>query len=155
MCNYSKSNLITRSILGLGIKVVVPRGPNKAKGLLLACIADKDPCIVFEPKTLYRAAVEEVPTEYFECEIGKADVLRTGSDVTVIAWGTQVHVLKEVADLAKEKYGINCEVIDLVSILPWDKETICNVSDIMYVSVSYKKLLILVCKKDWKSFNCT
>lgn len=82
----------------VGIKVVVPRGPNKAKGLLLACISDKDPCIVFEPKTLYRAAVEEVPSEYFECQIGKADILRTGNDVTMIAWGTQVHVLKEVTN---------------------------------------------------------
>lgn len=63
----------------------------------MASIADRDPCIVFEPKTLYRASVEEVPIEYFECEIGKADILRTGSDVTLIAWGTQVHVLKEVS----------------------------------------------------------
>lgn len=76
--------------------MVVPRGPSKAKGLLLACISNPNPSIVFEPKTLYRAAVEEVPTEYFECEIGKADVLRTGSDVTLIAWGTQVHVIQEV-----------------------------------------------------------
>lgn len=111
-----------------GLKVVVPRGPNKAKGLLLASIKDKDPCIVFEPKTLYRAAVEEVPEAAFESPIGKADILRSGSDVTLIAWGTQVHVMKEVADLAKEKYQVNCEVIDLVSILPWDKETVCNVN---------------------------
>lgn len=113
-----------------GLKIVVPRGPNKAKGLLLAAIKDKNPCLVFEPKTLYRASVEEVPNAYFECPIGKADVLRTGNDVTLLGWGTQIHVLKEVADLAKSKYGVNCEVIDLVSILPWDKETICNVSPI-------------------------
>ena len=110
-----------------GLKVVVPRGPNKAKGLLLACIADKDPCIVFEPKTLYRASVEEVPNEYFECPIGKADILRVGKDVTLIGWGTQVHVLREVADMAQKQYGISCEVIDLVSILPWDKKTIVEV----------------------------
>ncbi|KAG4066656.1 hypothetical protein HA402_007292 [Bradysia odoriphaga] len=94
-----------------GLKVVVPRGPNKAKGLLLACIKDKDPCIVFEPKTLYRAAVEEVPEAAFESPIGKADILRSGSDVTLIAWGTQVHVMKEVADLAKEKFQVNCESV--------------------------------------------
>jgi len=109
-----------------GLKVVVPRGPNKAKGLILACVNDKDPCIIFEPKTLYRAAVEEVPEAPFECAIGKADILRSGNDVTLIAWGTQVHVMKEVADLAKAKFKVNCEVIDLVSILPWDKETVCN-----------------------------
>lgn len=79
-----------------GIKIVIPRGPNKAKGLLAACIKDKDPCIVFEPKTLYRAAIEEVPIESFTCTIGKADILRKGSDVTMIAWGTQIHVLLEV-----------------------------------------------------------
>lgn len=111
-----------------GLKVVVPRGPNKAKGLLLACIKDKNPCIVFEPKTLYRAAVEDVPNESFECELGKADILKSGNDVTLIGWGTQVHVLREVADMAKKEFDVNCEVIDLVSILPWDKETVCIVS---------------------------
>lgn len=107
-----------------GLKVVVPRGAAKAKGLLLACIKDKDPCIVFEPKTLYRAAVEDVPVDSYESPLGKADILRNGNDVTLIGWGTQVHVLLEVADLAKQLYGANCEVIDLVSILPWDRETI-------------------------------
>lgn len=111
-----------------GLKVVIPRGPNKAKGLLLACIKDKDPCIIFEPKTLYRASVEEVPEAHFESVIGKADILRTGNDVTLVAWGTQVHVMKEVADMAKKEFQVNCEVIDMVSILPWDKDTVCNVS---------------------------
>lgn len=99
-----------------------------AKGLLLACVKDKDPCIIFEPKTLYRAAVEEVPQESFECSIGKADILRTGNDLTLIGWGTQVHVLQEVAQIAQDELKVNCEVIDLVSILPWDKQTVCNVS---------------------------
>jgi 2-oxoisovalerate dehydrogenase E1 component beta subunit len=61
-----------------GLKIVVPRGPIKAKGLLLACIRDPDPCIIFEPKTLYRAAVEEVPVDDFVLPIGKADVLLQG-----------------------------------------------------------------------------
>lgn len=125
---------ITEDVSFTGLKVVVPRGPNKAKGLLMACIKDKDPCIVFEPKTLYRAAVEEVPEASFECAIGKADILRSGNDITLIAWGTQVHVMKEVADLAKAKFNVNCEVIDLVSILPWDKEAVCNVSHSISVS---------------------
>lgn len=122
-----------------GLNVVVPRGPNKAKGLLLACINSQDPCIVFEPKTLYRASVEEVPDEYFECPIGQADILKTGTDATLIGWGTQVHVLREVAEMAQKLYGINCEVIDLVSILPWDKKTIVEVS---YISA---KLTIYYC----------
>lgn len=111
-----------------GLKVVVPRGPIKAKGLLLACINDNNPCLVLEPKTLYRSAVEEVPVEAYECEIGKADVLMTGNDVTLIGWGTQVHVLREVAERAREELKVKCELIDLVSILPWDIETVCNVS---------------------------
>ncbi|KAL9924096.1 2-oxoisovalerate dehydrogenase subunit beta, mitochondrial [Glossina fuscipes] len=109
-----------------GLKVVVPRGPVKAKGLLLACIRDPNPCLVFEPKVLYRAAVEEVPADAYVSEIGKADVLRKGKDVTLIGWGTQVHVLLEVAELAKKDLNVDCEVIDLVSILPWDKDAICK-----------------------------
>lgn len=105
---------------------MVPRGPTQAKGLLLACIKEKDPCIVLEPKTLYRAAVDEVPSEYFEYPLGKADIVRFGNDLTMIGWGTQVHVLKEVAEIAKKEHDVNCEVIDMVSILPYDKETICN-----------------------------
>lgn len=79
-----------------GLKVVVPRGPIKAKGLLLGCIRDPDPCLVLEPKALYRAAVEEVPLDSYVSEIGKADVLKKGKDITLIGWGTQVHVLLEV-----------------------------------------------------------
>ncbi|XP_050500646.1 2-oxoisovalerate dehydrogenase subunit beta, mitochondrial [Diabrotica virgifera virgifera] len=107
-----------------GLKVVIPRGPIKAKGLLLSCIRDPDPCLVFEPKILYRQAVEEVPVDDYQLPIGKADILVEGNDVTLIGWGTQVHVLKEVAQLAKEKLKVSCEVIDLVSILPWDTETV-------------------------------
>merc|ERR1712024_387495 len=109
-----------------GLKVVVPRGPVMAKGLLLSCIRDRDPCIFFEPKILYRSAVEEVPVGDYELPIGKADIISTGSDVTLLSWGTQVHVMKEAAQIAQERLGVSCEVIDLVSILPWDKEAICN-----------------------------
>ncbi|XP_974707.1 2-oxoisovalerate dehydrogenase subunit beta, mitochondrial isoform X1 [Tribolium castaneum] len=109
-----------------GLKVVIPRGPIKAKGLLSACIRDPDPCIIFEPKTLYRAAVEEVPVDDYVLPIGRADVLLEGNNVTLIGWGTQVHVLLEVAQLAKKQLNVSCEVIDLVSILPWDKSTVCQ-----------------------------
>jgi len=107
-----------------GLKVVIPRGPAMAKGLLLSCIRDKNPCIFFEPKILYRAASEPVPKKDYMLPLGKADVMIPGEDVTLIAWGTQVHVMREVAQMAQEKLGVSCEVIDLVSILPWDTETV-------------------------------
>ncbi|XP_046962931.1 2-oxoisovalerate dehydrogenase subunit beta, mitochondrial [Vanessa cardui] len=109
-----------------GLKVVVPRGPNAAKGLLLACLQDRDPCIFLEPKILYRSAAEEVPVDSFTLPIGKAQVLREGDAATLIGWGTQVHVLLEVAQMAQEQLGANCEVIDLMSILPWDQDTVFN-----------------------------
>uniref|UniRef100_A0A9J8DAW2 2-oxoisovalerate dehydrogenase subunit beta, mitochondrial n=3 Tax=Cyprinus carpio TaxID=7962 RepID=A0A9J8DAW2_CYPCA len=109
-----------------GIKIVVPRGPVQAKGLLLSCIADQNPCIFFEPKILYRAAVEQVPTEAYQIPLSQAEVLQEGSDLTLVAWGTQVHVLREVAAMAQEKLGVSCELIDLQTILPWDTETVCK-----------------------------
>lgn len=62
------------------VQVVVPRGPIKAKGLLLSCIRDPDPCIFLEPKVLYRSAVEKVPEEDYTLPLGKADVLVEGKD---------------------------------------------------------------------------
>ncbi|XP_051574228.1 2-oxoisovalerate dehydrogenase subunit beta, mitochondrial-like [Myxocyprinus asiaticus] len=109
-----------------GIKIVVPRGPVQAKGLLLSCIVDKNPCIFFEPKILYRAAVEQVPTEAYHIPLSQAEVLLEGSDVTMVAWGTQIHVMREVAAMAQEKLGVSCELIDLQTILPWDTETVCK-----------------------------
>ncbi|KAF7992719.1 hypothetical protein HCN44_005063 [Aphidius gifuensis] len=109
-----------------GLKIVVPRGPIQAKGLLLSCIEDPDPCIIFEPKALYRAAVDDVPTGEFKTPIGKAEILREGNSVTLVGWGSQVHVLLEVADLVQKKLGASCEVVDLVSILPWDVDTVCK-----------------------------
>lgn len=63
---------------------MIPRGPIKAKGLLLSCIRDLDPCLIFEPKALYRAAVEEVPVADYQCELGKADVLLEGKGEKLI-----------------------------------------------------------------------
>ncbi|KAG8198769.1 hypothetical protein JTE90_007079 [Oedothorax gibbosus] len=109
-----------------GVKVVIPRGPLQAKGLLLSCIRDKNPCIFFEPKILYRMAVEQVPLKDYTLPLSKAEILTEGDDVTVIGWGTQVHVLREVCQLAQDKLNVSCELIDLVTILPWDKETVIN-----------------------------
>ncbi|KAJ8733095.1 hypothetical protein PYW08_001393 [Mythimna loreyi] len=109
-----------------GLRVVVPRGPITAKGLLLSCIRERDPCLFLEPKILYRSATEEVPVEDYTLPLGKAQVLRQGDAATLIGWGTQVHVLLEVAQMAEEKLGVKCDVIDLQSILPWDEDTVCN-----------------------------
>uniref|UniRef100_A0A1I7ZQA6 2-oxoisovalerate dehydrogenase subunit beta, mitochondrial n=1 Tax=Steinernema glaseri TaxID=37863 RepID=A0A1I7ZQA6_9BILA len=109
-----------------GLKVVVPRGPIQAKGLLLSCIEDDNPSVFFEPKILYRTAVEQVPVNKYKVELGKGEIVRSGTDVTMVGWGTQLHVLLEVAELAQEKLGVSCEVIDLQSILPWDVDLISN-----------------------------
>jgi len=106
-----------------GLNLVVPRGPIQAKGLLLAAIRSPDPTLVFEPKVLYRQAVEEVPIGDFEIPIGKADVVLEGEHVTLIGWGNQVNRLLRTAEMAAAE-GISCEVIDLQSIVPWDEETV-------------------------------
>ncbi|XP_013172379.1 PREDICTED: 2-oxoisovalerate dehydrogenase subunit beta, mitochondrial isoform X2 [Papilio xuthus] len=109
-----------------GLRVVVPRGPIAAKGLLLACIRERDPCIFLEPKILYRSAAEEVPVEDYTLPLGKAQLLREGTSATLVGWGTQVHVLLEVAQMAEDQLGLTVDVIDLQSILPWDEDTVCN-----------------------------
>jgi len=79
-----------------GVKVVMPRSPYEAKGLLLASIRDPNPVIFLEPKALYRTSVEEVPEGDYEVELEKAHVMRTGTDVTVVGWGGQLRVLEQV-----------------------------------------------------------
>jgi 2-oxoisovalerate dehydrogenase E1 component beta subunit len=73
---------------------------------------------------LYRSAVEDVPEDDFEVPLGKAEVVRKGSDVTVLGWGGQLRVLESACNLAREQYGIHCELIDLQTILPWDVDTV-------------------------------
>lgn len=107
-----------------GITVVMPRGPVAGKGLLLASIRSTDPVIFLEPKALYRTAVEDVPTGDYEIELGKAAILREGTDVTVVGWGGQLRVLQAACELAAKQYGIQAELIDLQTILPWDVEAV-------------------------------
>jgi 2-oxoisovalerate dehydrogenase E1 component beta subunit len=107
-----------------GVTVVMPRGPAAAKGLLLASIRSKDPVIFLEPKALYRTAVEDVPTGDYEIELGKAAILREGTDVTVVGWGGQLRVLQVACELAAKQYNIQAELIDLQTILPWDVEAV-------------------------------
>ncbi|WP_283629263.1 alpha-ketoacid dehydrogenase subunit beta [Shewanella baltica] len=108
-----------------GLKVVVPRNPEQAKGLLLASIRDKNPVIFFEPKRLYRASVGEVPAGDYEIELGKAEVVREGKDITLVAWGAQMEILEKAADMAA-KEGFSCEIIDLRTLSPWDIDTVAD-----------------------------
>ena len=106
-----------------GLKVVTPSTPYDAKGLLLAAIRDDDPVMFLEPSKIYRAFRQEVPEEDYTIPIGKAKVLKEGTDVTVVTWGAYVHeVLKADQLLAEE--GISAEIIDLRTISPIDRDTI-------------------------------
>ena len=81
--------------------------------------------VFFEPKRLYRASTEDVPVGDYQIPLGTAEVVREGSDVTVVAWGAQVGVVEEAAALAAE-HGMSVEVIDLRTLLPWDVDTVAK-----------------------------
>ena len=119
-----------------GLKTVIPSTPYDAKGLLLASIADNDPTIFFEPKRIYNGPFDghydrpvqpwakfdasEVPEGHYTIPLGKAAIVREGSAVTILAYGTMVHV----AAATVEDMGIDAEVIDLRTLVPLDIETI-------------------------------
>lgn len=106
-----------------GLKVVCPSNPYDAKGLLLSSIRDDDPVMFFEPKRVYRAVKMEVPEEEYTVPIGKAKVVREGSDVTVIAWGAMLfEALAAAQEVAAQ--GVESEVIDLRTLWPIDIDTI-------------------------------
>ena len=108
-----------------GLKVVAPSTPYDAKGLMKAAIRDDNPVLYFEHKFLYRRIKEEVPDEDFIVPIGKGEIKRPGKDATVITYAALVHMAIEVAEeFAKE--GIEIEVVDLRSLLPYDKELILD-----------------------------
>lgn len=101
-----------------GLKVVVPSGPYTAKGLLLSALRDPDPVLFLEPTRLYRMLREEVPEGEYTVELGRARVARAGTQVTVLAWGSMLErVLKAVANY-------DAEVIDLLTLNPFDAETV-------------------------------
>jgi len=121
-----------------GLKTVIPSTPYDAKGLLIAAIEDNDPVIVLEPKRLYNGPFDgrsdqpvsgwanhpdgQVPAGYYKVPLGSARIARAGSDVTVLAYGTMVHVALRAA----EDQGVDAEVIDLRSIVPLDLEAIIS-----------------------------
>jgi 2-oxoisovalerate dehydrogenase E1 component beta subunit len=121
-----------------GIKVVMPSNPYDAKGLLISSIEDDDPVVFFEPKRLYNGPFDgdphkpavgwgshpkgDVPDGHYRVPIGAAEIVRPGKQVTVVTYGTMVHVCIAAA----ESLGIDAEVIDLRTIVPLDEQTIVN-----------------------------
>lgn len=109
-----------------GVRVVMPRSPLQAKGLLLASIRSNDPVIFMEPKILYRAAVEQVPVGAFELPLSKAEVVKEGKDATIISYGQPMYNCMAAIEKAEADLGVSIELIDLRTIYPWDKETVFN-----------------------------
>jgi pyruvate dehydrogenase E1 component beta subunit len=107
-----------------GLKMVIPSGPRNARALLVAAIRDPDPVVFFEHKALYHAGREDVPDEIETMPIGRAQVVREGRDLTLIAYGAMLRLAREAADTLAEEDGAQAEVIDLLTISPLDRETI-------------------------------
>ena len=106
-----------------GIKMVIPSGPRNARALLVSAIRDPDPVIFFESKALYRAFREDVPEVEETLPIGKSQVVRQGSDLTMISYGAMMRPTLEAASELEKNDGIQAEVIDLLTISPLDDET--------------------------------
>jgi len=108
-----------------GLKVVIPSNPYDAKGLLISAIRDPDPIVFLEPKRIYRAFRTDVPEGDYTVPLSKAKVTREGQDVTVVAWGAMHYISQRAIEKAVAQ-RIDCELIDLRTILPLDIETIIN-----------------------------
>lgn len=106
-----------------GLKIVMPSTPYDTKGLLKAAIRDNDPVLFFEHKRAYRLLKGEVPEDDYVLPIGKADIKREGSDITVITYGIGVHFALQAAEKLYEE-GIDAHILDLRTVYPLDKEAI-------------------------------
>jgi len=109
-----------------GLRVVMPRSPAQAKGLLTAAVLEcHDPVIFMEPKILYRAAEEFVPREAYRIPLDTAEILKNGKDLTVISYGQPLYLCSAaIESLEKDIKGVSVELIDLRAIYPWDRATI-------------------------------
>ena len=105
-----------------GLKIVYPSNPKDAKGLLAAAIEDPNPVMVFEHKALYRSLTGDVPSAYYTTEIGKANTVKEGNDISIITYGMGIHWATEVC----ERLSISAEILDLRTLLPLDEEAIFN-----------------------------
>jgi pyruvate dehydrogenase E1 component beta subunit len=107
-----------------GLKVVIPSNPYDAKGLLISAIRDNDPVVFLEHMKLYRSFRGEVPEGEYSIPLGKANIVREGSDVTIITYGAMVHTSLKAAEEIEKARGAKVEVIDLRTISPIDIDTI-------------------------------
>jgi 2-oxoisovalerate dehydrogenase E1 component len=106
-----------------GLKVVYPSNPYDAKGLLCASFDDPNPVMYFEHKLMYRSLKDTIPDDYYTVEIGKANVVQEGSNLSIITYGMGVHWAMEVASEMPE---LSIEILDLRTLLPWDKEAVAG-----------------------------
>jgi len=107
-----------------GVKTVIPSTPRNARALLVASIRDPDPVVFMEPKHSYRAFREDVPDEEEVMEIGKAQVVEAGTDLTVVSWGAMMRPTMEAIAALKQARPASIELIDLLTISPMDGATI-------------------------------
>jgi 2-oxoisovalerate dehydrogenase E1 component beta subunit len=107
-----------------GLKIVAPSTPYDAKGLMKAAIRDNNPVLYVESKYLYRRIKGEVPDGEYIIELGKADVKRNGSDIALITYGATVHHALEAAEILAKEDGVEVLVLDLRTLMPFDKEAI-------------------------------
>jgi len=121
-----------------GIKVVMPSSPYDAKGLLISSIEDDDPVVFFEPKRIYNGPCDgdpnkpavpwsahprgEVPEGYYTVPISRAEVVRPGKDLTVLTYGTMVHVVEAAVRMAE----VDAEIVDVRTMVPLDVDTLCT-----------------------------
>ncbi len=103
-----------------GLKLLYPSNPRDAKGLLNAAIEDPNPHLFFEHKFLYRSLSDSVPDDYYTIEIGKASLASEGDDISIITYGMGVHWAKQ----AVESLGVSADIVDLRTLLPWDKDAV-------------------------------
>jgi 2-oxoisovalerate dehydrogenase E1 component len=104
-----------------GLKIVYPSNPYDAKGLLCAALEDPNPVMYFEHKLMYRTLKDFIPDDYYTVEIGKAKRVREGSSISIITYGMGVHWAAEILDTLPD---VDADVIDLRSLLPWDKDAV-------------------------------
>jgi 2-oxoisovalerate dehydrogenase E1 component beta subunit len=107
-----------------GLKVVCPATPEDAKGLLITAIEDPNPVLYFEHKHLYRRIKDEVPDERYTIPFGEARIHREGDDVTLVTWGAMVYTADEAAQKVEEESGLSVEILDLRTLIPWDKAAV-------------------------------
>ncbi len=104
-----------------GLKIVYPSNPYDAKGLLCAAIDDPNPYLYFEHKVLYRSVKDHIPDDYYQVEVGKANLVREGKHVSIITYGMGVHWAKEIMDSLPD---IEADILDLRTLLPWDQDAV-------------------------------